>query len=101
MMRKTLIPRKSAVPQSSNRNTSNTTRQSTQSTGGKKRTLKRSLRKSTINSGNQDRLSDISGDDAEETIPLKKRRVSIIYSYADKLSEVEYRCSLCMKVIRL
>jgi ribosomal protein L44E len=42
--------------------------------------------------------SDISADEADEPKSLKRRRVSSVFDYAEKLSENEYKCKLCQKV---
>ncbi|CAF4876508.1 unnamed protein product, partial [Rotaria sp. Silwood1] len=44
--------------------------------------------------------SDISNDEADEPVPRKKRRISNIHSYVDKISNTEYLCNICSKVIR-
>ncbi|CAF1119486.1 unnamed protein product [Didymodactylos carnosus] len=48
-----------------------------------------------------DTQSDVSEDDADKPVPRKKWKVSIIHSYADKLSNVEYKCTMCLRVMNL
>jgi hypothetical protein len=48
-----------------------------------------------------DTHTDISEDEADQPVPNKKRKVSIIHSYANKLTNKEYQCTLCPKVIDL
>ncbi|CAF4309927.1 unnamed protein product [Rotaria socialis] len=71
-----------------------------QSTGTRKRAIETSSNGTQLSSRGQDTMSDVSEDDAENPVPLKKRRVSIIHTYANKLSDLEYKCSLCTKIIR-
>lgn len=48
-----------------------------------------------------DTHTDVSEDEADQPVPNKKRKVSIIHSYANKLTNKEYQCTLCPKVIDL
>jgi hypothetical protein len=52
-------------------------------------------------SGRQDTQSDISADEADEPVSRKRPKVSIIHSYAEKLSDTEYQCTKCQKVMDL
>ncbi|CAF4024027.1 unnamed protein product [Adineta steineri] len=49
-----------------------------------------------------DTTSDISCDEADDPVPRKKARVSLIHTYADKISDTQYKCkfTLCDKIIR-
>jgi len=100
-MKKSAASQNPAVTQETNRSVLFSMSKSRQPTDTRKRTVEMSLNQTPINFRNHDTLSDISGDDAEESIPLKRRRISIIHSYAEKVSNNEYKCLLCMKVIGL
>ena len=52
-------------------------------------------------SRHHDTRSDISNDENDEPVPIKKRKVSIVHSYANKISDKEYTCTICQKVIHL
>lgn len=52
-------------------------------------------------SRHHDTHTDISEDEADGPVPNKKQKVSIIHSYANKLSNREYQCRLCPKIIHL
>ena len=80
------------------RTTVSTIHKNGQSTDTRKRLMEMSSNATSTNFRSQVTFSDISADDAEEALPSKRRRVSIIHSYAEKLSDVEYSCTLCMKV---
>ncbi|CAF3102323.1 unnamed protein product [Rotaria sp. Silwood2] len=99
MVINTTTSQKITIQRSAN-STLTTMHKSKQSTGARKRTMEISSNGTTLSSLGQDTVSDISGDDAENPIPLKKRRVSIVHTYAHKLSDLEYQCLLCMKIIR-
>ena len=42
--------------------------------------------------------SDVSADEADDPQPEYIRRRSQVHSYAEKLSENEYKCNICSKV---
>ncbi|CAM6006507.1 unnamed protein product [Sphagnum balticum] len=42
--------------------------------------------------------SDLSADEADEPQPESTRRKSLVHKYAEKLSEYEYKCTMCLKV---
>ncbi|CAM4975576.1 unnamed protein product [Rotaria socialis] len=86
--------------QSSTNSTLTAMHKNKQSTGTRKRAIETSSNGTQLSSRGQDTMSDVSEDDAENPVPLKKRRVSIIHTYANKLSDLEYKCSLCTKIIR-
>ncbi|CAF1161663.1 unnamed protein product [Rotaria magnacalcarata] len=49
---------------------------------------------------NRQTCSDISSDENEDAQPAKRRRVSMVHTYAKKVSNVEYECNVCSKAIR-
>ena len=44
--------------------------------------------------------SDISADEADESLATKHQRISMVHSYATQQPKTEYKCSICNKVIR-
>ncbi len=42
--------------------------------------------------------SDMSADEADQPHPSQARQVSQVHTYAEKLSDFEYRCKICEKV---
>ncbi|CAM4989069.1 unnamed protein product, partial [Rotaria socialis] len=95
----TATSQKTTTQRSAN-STSTAIHRNKQSTGTRKRTIETSSNGTQSSSRRQGTMSDVSDDDAENPIPLKKRRVSIIHTYANKLSDLEYKCTLWMKIIR-
>jgi hypothetical protein len=100
-MRKSTTTQKSVIVQSQGSSRLSATLKSTQTKGPRKRSVGKSTRETATISRNHDTRSDTSADDAEEMVPPKIRRVSIIHSYADKLSDREYKCTICSKVRNL
>lgn len=49
--------------------------------------------------GAHDTQSDISEDEADASVSQKRRKVSVVHSYANKLPNFEYKCTVCEKVI--
>lgn len=68
-----------------------------------KRVRRRATGQSTGQAANsshsRESISDISHDENEEPQPAKRRRVSAVHSYAKKISNVEYECTVCSTVI--
>ncbi|CAF4506038.1 unnamed protein product [Rotaria socialis] len=69
-----------------------------------KRKRKRSKAASKKQETRTDRIrqmdSDISPDEANEPMPIKRQKISLVHSYATKQSKTEYKCNHCNKVIR-
>jgi hypothetical protein len=69
---------------------------------GTRNSKRRSSTNEIVNiSRGHDAHTDISEDEADQPVANKKRKVSIIHSYANKLTNKEYQCTLCPKVIDL
>ncbi|CAF1646688.1 unnamed protein product, partial [Rotaria magnacalcarata] len=55
--------------------------------------------KQKIRNHSHQRDSDISADEAEEQMPEKRQRISMVHLYATKQTKFDYKCNICAKVI--
>ena len=81
--------------------TSSATVKSTQPTGAQKQKSRLSAVTTPTIARIDERQSDISSDEAEEPVPNKKCRITAIHSYTEKISNTEYLCFTCNKVLVL